>query len=111
MDNAIEWLRIADAEDLDHIGNRSLEALTNLAGVPMPGSSAVEKAKALDDALDWLRKNDPDVDNVDKPTLKAVTKLAGVPMPKKVTPEAKKKSLRNFLDWLCSNNVTPSNLV
>jgi len=36
MESAIEWLRIADPEDLDHIGNHSLEALTNVAGVPMP---------------------------------------------------------------------------
>merc|ERR1712183_1173596 len=107
MESAIEWLRVAEPEDLDHIGNRGLEALTNLAGVPMPGVSPADKAKALDDALEWLRKNEPDVGKVDKPTLDAVAKLAGVPVPKKLTAEGKEKVLNDSLDWLRRKDVVP----
>merc|ERR1711933_355576 len=39
MESAIEWLRNVEPEDLDHIDNPSLQALTNFTGVAMPGIS------------------------------------------------------------------------
>merc|ERR1712154_317650 len=106
MDNAVNWLRNAESEDLQPIDNGDLECLTKLAGVPMPGISDIDKARALNDALEWLRKNDPDVEDVDKATLKSLAKLSGVSMPKKLTPEAKKKALDDALNWLRGNDVT-----
>merc|ERR1712183_495668 len=97
MDNAVEWLRNAETDDLQAIDNPDLECLTRLAGVPMPGISDIDKARALNDALEWLRKNDPDVEDVEKATLKSLAKLSGVSMPKKLTPEAKKKALDDVL--------------
>merc|ERR1711897_108648 len=57
VDSAVEWLRNADAEDLQPIDNPDLERLTRLAGVPMPGISDIDKARALKEALEWLRNN------------------------------------------------------
>jgi len=63
MDNAIEWLRNAEPDDLQGLDTPDLECLTRLAGVPMPGVSGFDKARALNDALDWLRKNNRDVED------------------------------------------------
>ena len=71
--------------------------------MPMPGVSEFDKARALNDALDWLRKNDPDVEDADKRTLNNLAKLTGVKMPKKLTSESKQKTLDDALDWLRSN--------
>merc|ERR1711897_50675 len=106
IDSAIEWLRNAESEDLPPVETPTLESLTSLTGVPMPGVSQVDKARALEEALDWLRKNDPDVNKVDNPGLKRLAKLSGEPMPKKLTPERKQKSLDDAMDWLRSNDVS-----
>ena len=100
-------VRNAEPEDLPPVDNPTLESLTNLTGVPMPGISAEGKARALDEALDWLRNNDPDVNKVDEPGLNKLSNLGGIPMPKKLTPEAKQKTLDDVLDWIRSNDVTP----
>merc|ERR1711933_141473 len=106
MESAIEWLRNVEPEDLDHIDNPSLQALTNFTGVAMPGISKLAKAKALEDALEWLRNNDPDANNVEKPMLKNLSKLSGVSMPKKLTAETKQKGVDDVVDWLRKNKVT-----
>merc|ERR1712232_502462 len=110
MDNAIEWLRNSDPEDLQDTDNPSLSALTNLAGVPMPGASKTDRVKILMDAVDWLRNNDPIITNVDKPGLKSLTKLGGIHMPKKLTPETKQRAIDDFMDWLRNNKLNPNHI-
>ena len=65
MDDALNWLRKNDpkADDLD---DDMLEALANLAGIPLAGAASKPKdmkAAAVDDTLDWLRSNDVDLRN------------------------------------------------
>jgi hypothetical protein len=50
--------------------NEPLTALTNLAGAPMPKGklTPTQKKKAIDDAMNWLRNNDPNPADVDDPT-------------------------------------------
>merc|ERR1711933_598678 len=54
IDSAIEWLRNAESEDLPPVETPTLESLTSLTGVPMPGVSQADKARALEEAVDWL---------------------------------------------------------
>merc|ERR1712232_529723 len=87
----------------NHIDDATFKALTNLAGVSMPGAHLTpeeQKTKAIEDSLDWLRNNDPQIDSVDDPTIRSFSKLAGIPLPKKLTPENKKKTMDNAIEWL-----------
>merc|ERR1711981_1208867 len=59
-----------------------------------------EKLKAIEESLEWIRKNEVDTHEVDSPTVKALSKLASIPMPKKLTPEKKKKTVDNAIEWL-----------
>jgi hypothetical protein len=38
-----------------------LRALTTISGVPMPINMSPGKKKATDDAMSWLRNNDPNL--------------------------------------------------
>merc|ERR1712232_399210 len=66
--------------------------------------------KAIAEAVEWLRNNDPNMNKVDKPTLKSLTKFAGIPMPNKLTPKSKTKAMDKFLDWLRNNNINPDDV-
>jgi hypothetical protein len=39
------------------------------------------KKKAIDDAMNWLRNNDPNPADVDDPTAQGLANLTGLPMP------------------------------
>jgi hypothetical protein len=45
--------------------------------------SRVGKEPAVEDTVNWLRKNEPKLGDVDVPTMEA--NLSGVPMPKQIT--------------------------
>ncbi len=63
--------------------------------VPRKGILKVDhRKKAMQDAIDWLRKNAPNLDNVDLVTAAAVTKLTGTCMPK--TARVKKKDKKKY---------------
>jgi hypothetical protein len=51
------------------------------------------KKKAIDDAMNWLRNNDPNPADVDDPTAQGLN-LAGLPMPGRLSPEEGPKWLR-----------------
>ena len=60
------------------IDDPTLLALSNLAGTPLPKSSTPrDKRKALDAAIDWLRKNNPTAENVSNPTVTALVNFPG----------------------------------
>jgi hypothetical protein len=42
---------------------------------------STQKKKAIDDAMNWLRNNDPNPADVDDPTAQGLANLAGLPMP------------------------------
>ncbi len=69
----------------------ALVALTNLGGIPLPKGKLTppQKKKAINDAMNWLRNNDPNPTDVDEPTAQALANLAGVPLPgNKLSPAA-----------------------
>merc|ERR1711897_76847 len=78
------------------------------AGIPYqqkPLSADKKKSQAMDDALNWIRKNDPKVkDNPDEATITALSKLTGLPMPKKRTPRRKKEFVNESIKWLRKND-------
>jgi hypothetical protein len=70
-----------------------------------------EKAKVMEDAVDWLRKNDPPTSNVDDPTLESLTNLAGIALPKHaLAPEEKKRIMEDAVNWLRKNDLKPEDV-
>ena len=93
-------------EDLD---DPTVEAVTNLAGHALPPGivPTTLRMKSLEDALDWLRKNQVGDSGVDDPdTLKALCELAGMELPE--GPGFDPSS--DFLDWLRGGNVNPDDI-
>jgi hypothetical protein len=80
----------------------------HIAGIPMgPGM----KQDIAEDALEWLRNNNPDPDGIDGPTLRALSNLAAIPLPHgKPEDKPKKKALDDAVEWLRSSDVTPDDL-
>ena len=58
------WLR-NNRPDISEVDDDTLTALVNVAGLPMPKYKVPEeeKAKAMADALDWLRQNSLNMDD------------------------------------------------
>merc|ERR1711957_39623 len=83
-----------------------LEALTKAANQPLPlGILAKDPRKrAMEDALSWLRDNDPNIENVDDPTTEAFSRLTGLQLPKKRSPRNNEKFMKYALDWLREND-------
>jgi hypothetical protein len=77
-----------------------MEAIANLAGVDLPRGMKSTRQKALDDAVEWIRNNDPIPEEVDEPALIPLTKLSGTPMPKKLMADNKKETLDDVVDFL-----------
>ena len=74
LSDSLDWLRGKDVAPAE-VDEPTMNAPTNLAGVPMPQdtlSPKEAKQKAIEESLKWLRNNDPVVDDVDGPTVKAV---------------------------------------
>jgi hypothetical protein len=103
MEDSVDWLR-KNTPEMD-VDEPTLEALSNLTGLPPPKKrTPEEKKKFVEDSMDWLRKNEPDLEDVDDSTVEEVTNLAGVPMPPGVIPKvAKKKPVEDAIDWLRKN--------
>ena len=68
------------------------------------GGEAFRAYTYIDDAVDWLRSNDPEPEKVDEPTCEAFSNLTGLPLPKKMNPKNKKKFMEESMDWLRNNN-------
>jgi hypothetical protein len=49
--------------------------------MPKGTLTPTQKKKAIDDAMNWLRNNDPNPADVDDPTAQGLANLAGLPMP------------------------------
>merc|ERR1712048_1404135 len=79
-----------------------------LAGISYDGrplSTNEKKRKAMEDALNWIRNNDPVIDNDPEEMLvSALSKITGAPEPKKKTPKHKKKFIEDCIGWLRQND-------
>merc|ERR1712232_976388 len=86
---------------------RTLDTLLQVPGAPMPPGVVPRdvKKKAVEDTVDWLRKNGPPSDELDVPVVEALSNITGVPMPKKMTPSEKKKFLEDTVDWVRKNEL------
>ena len=70
-----------------------------------------DKKKFAEDAVDWIRRNEPQTDNLDKPSIDKLTNLASEPLPEGPSPRAERtKALRDALDWLRKNNPRLDNI-
>ena len=71
----MDWLR-RNNPPLEEVDQPTLEALSNLTGLPLPKNVAPEdKKKHLDENIDWLRRNSPDMSDLDNPTVEKVKAL------------------------------------
>merc|ERR1712048_19722 len=99
---------MGDPGRLDTVDDPTAVAFTKLAGIPYDGvplSPDEKKGKAMQEALNWIRNNDPLVDNdPDDELVSALSKITGAPMPKKMTPKNKKKFVDDCIDWLRQND-------
>lgn len=69
-----------------------------------------QRKKAIEEARNWIRTNNPSPDDVDEPTLTALTNLAGIKMPRvEVKPKDKREATEQALNWLRNND--PSDTV
>jgi hypothetical protein len=69
--------------------------------LPKGKLSFVDKKKAVDDAVEWIRKNDVKPVNLDEPTTMALANAAGMSMPRgSISADDKKKAAEAALDWL-----------
>jgi hypothetical protein len=59
--------------------------------MPKGQIDSTQKKKAIDDAMNWLRNNDPNPADVDDPTAQG---LAGLPMPGRLSPKEGPEWLR-----------------
>merc|ERR1712232_287632 len=104
VDESMNGLREFDPGNLDTVDDATAEAFTSLAGIKYdrrPKSQKEKKKKAMNDALNWIRKNDPDVDtNPDDDLVNALSKLTGNPVPTDMTPQSKKDFVDNSINWL-----------
>merc|ERR1711933_491794 len=111
MQDAINWLRKADAEDLLHADDKNLQALTKLAGISLPlrsKTNQTKKAEMIHDSINWLRKNSPKLEDIDNPTLETLAKLANINISGKELPEEKQKALNQTINWI--RNSDPKKL-
>ena len=69
-----------------------------------PEISKKDKAKAMQDAINWLREHDPDLGEVDDLAFAALAKVSGISMPDKLTPDGKEKFVAESIYWLRNNN-------
>merc|ERR1712084_105916 len=82
------------------------EVFTSLAGINYEGRpksmrEKKKKKKAMKDALNWIRSNDPMVGNdPDEDLANALSKITGKPLPDNMTPQAKKEFVDESMDWL-----------
>merc|ERR1712232_1355857 len=80
------------------------EVFANLAGIDygvIPKSKKKKKKKAMKDALNWIRSNDPMVGNdPDEDLVNALSKITGKPLPDNMTPQAQKEFVDESMDWL-----------
>merc|ERR1712151_232645 len=95
VDESMDWLREFDPGRLDTIDDATAEVFVNLAGIDygvIPKSKKKKKKKAMKDALNWIRSNDPMVGNdPDEDLVNALSKITGKPLPDNMTPQAKKE--------------------
>ena len=90
----------------DDVNKPTLDALSNLTGVPVPEKiNRDKKNKFLEDTMDWLRNNEPKVEEIDEPDLEKLANLADIPVPKtgKLT-GPQKEVLDEVVDWLRKND-------
>merc|ERR1711988_386178 len=76
----------------------------------MPVRSAIpaKQKKAVENAMEWLRNNDPNPDDLDEPAALALSNLTGIPLPKGTIPsKMKKQILDDAVDWLRNNDPNP----
>merc|ERR1712113_1380628 len=91
----------------------SIQAFSKLTGLPPPDKeNSSKKQEFMEDALDWLRNNDPKIDgNLDDPTVEAVSRLACQPLPLGVVrSEDKLKAMEEAIDWLRKNDPNVDNV-
>jgi hypothetical protein len=57
--------------------------------------------EAVEDAVNWLRNNDPKLDGVTSTTAQAFSNITGLPLPKKkMSPDESKKFVEDAVNWL-----------
>merc|ERR1712084_154218 len=104
VDESMDWLREFDPGRLDTIDDATAEVFANLADIDygvIPKSKKKKKKKAMKDALNWIRSNDPMVGNdPDEDLANALSKITGKPLPDNMTPQAKKEFVDESMDWL-----------
>merc|ERR1712232_1058371 len=129
VDEALDWIRQNEL-DLDSLDEPTLSLITDLAGMPKPKppaknklavgqqpsgqavaqrkTIAQDKAKELEDAMDWLRSNDIDPSNLDDNTVAKFASVAGIPLsrtPLTAKDEAAKK-IEDTLNWVRAGDPT-----
>ena len=73
--------------------------------MPMPKKmTPPEKKQFMEDAVDWLRNNNPNFNDLDGPTADKVMNVPGVPAPGSMPRETKKKAVEDSVDWLRKNS-------
>merc|ERR1711933_41933 len=79
---------------------------TDFAGIPYGiqlSKREEKKREAMENALEWIRNNDPVVEDIPKDDLMiALSKVTGVPLPKMKSRE-KKKFVEDSITWLRDN--------
>jgi hypothetical protein len=92
----------------EDVHDPTIEAFGNLpsASAPPGRQLSPEDKRAMEEAITWLRNNDPKPEDVDSRTLQALTNLAGTPFPcfGKLTEPKKQKALEDALKWLRIND-------
>ena len=105
----VHWNR--QKQELPNVDEPTNQGYCNLPGVPQPRITSEDKAKAMEDSIDWLRSNKPVMENVDEPTVEALSNLAGLPVPKrKLQPEDKTNVVDKCVSWLRNNEPNPNDI-
>jgi hypothetical protein len=106
VEDSVNWPQQRCEED---VNEPTLTALTNSGNTNAEGHiDSTQKKKAIDDAMNWLRNNDPNPADVDDPTAKGWRTLL-LPMPGRLSPEEKARVV-DSVNWLRNNDVKPEDV-
>jgi hypothetical protein len=104
--SAMDWVRNDGVPNVDFANNEDVCMLVKLPVLPLlpQGQLApATKKKVLEDALCWLRLNNPSAPDVDDATIRALSNISGSPI-SCYSPWSKESTLEEAMEWLRSND-------